>query len=74
MAEVTGPDRVESITGAGLIWASPLFTGKQDMRLIAYVRVSTAEQDSLAAQESSIRRYCEALGHDLTDVYSDKAS
>ena len=44
------------------------------MQLIAYVRVSTAEQDSLAAQESSIRRYCEALGHDLTDVYSDKAS
>lgn len=44
------------------------------MKLLAYVRVSTAEQDSLAAQEGSVRRYCEAMGHEVVRVYWDKAS
>ena len=44
------------------------------MRLIAYTRVSTQEQDSTVSQAAAIRRYCEGLGHELVDVYSDKGS
>ena len=44
------------------------------MRLIAYTRVSTQEQDSTVSQHAAIRRYCEGLGHELVDVYSDKGS
>jgi site-specific DNA recombinase len=46
------------------------------MRLVGYVRVSTAEQasegHSLGAQERAIGAWCEAMGHELVAVYSDE--
>lgn len=48
------------------------------MRVIAYVRVSTEEQESsglgLEAQEARVRGYCGVYGHELVDLVQDAAS
>jgi DNA invertase Pin-like site-specific DNA recombinase len=45
------------------------------MRLVAYVRVSTARQAGegagLQVQEAEIRAFCEREGHDLVEVFTD---
>lgn len=48
-----------------------------DMRLIGYIRVSTAAQEdntSLAEQERRLKAYCELYGHKLVKVYREVAS
>ncbi len=48
-----------------------------DMRLIGYIRVSTAGQEdntSLAEQERRLKAYCELYGHKLVKLYREVAS
>jgi DNA invertase Pin-like site-specific DNA recombinase len=47
------------------------------MRLVGYCRVSSesqADNTSLGDQESKIKAYCQALGHELIAVYSEVGS
>ena len=47
------------------------------MKLVGYVRVSTRNQEdntSLADQERRIRAYCDAFGHELTNLYIEVGS
>jgi len=53
------------------------YEGKPDMKLIGYIRVSTAAQEdntSLEEQERRLKAYCEAYGHKLVKVYREVAS
>jgi len=50
---------------------------KPKLRLIGYVRVSTARQRegySLEAQREAIERYCQAHGHELVDIEEESES
>lgn len=53
-------------------------TTGEPMKVVAYVRVSTEEQESsglgLEAQESRVRAYCGLYGHELVDLVQDAAS
>ncbi len=43
------------------------------MRLVASVRTSTTDQSlSLAAQETAIRQWCAAMGHEIVEVIHDR--
>ena len=48
------------------------------MKLVAYLRVSTDEQErsglGLEAQESKVRAYCDLYGHELVALVQDSAS
>lgn len=41
------------------------------MRLVAYVRVSTQDQQTIANQVEKIRSYCDLHDHELIEVFSD---
>jgi site-specific DNA recombinase len=41
------------------------------MRLIAYARVSTEDQQTIDAQVAKVRCYCELHDHELVDVFTD---
>ena len=45
------------------------------MRVVGYIRVSTARQSegySLKLQISKIKEYCKLMDYDLIDIYEDK--
>jgi site-specific DNA recombinase len=44
------------------------------MRLIAYVRVSTEDQQTIENQVEKIRAYCDLHDHELTGVFRDKGA
>jgi site-specific DNA recombinase len=51
--------------------------GHSDMKLIGYIRVSTAAQEdntSLDEQERRLKAYCEAYDHKLVKIYREVAS
>ena len=69
--------QIDNKTMIDYLQSLTLKEGKTDMKLIGYIRVSTAQQEdntSLDEQERRLKAYCEAYGHKLVKVYREVAS
>ena len=47
---------------------------KDSLKLVGYCRVSTIDQQTIEKQTIAIGKYCEAMEHDLVEIFFDKKS